>query len=329
MISNFKDILINKNLTIMQSMVKLQKSAKKILFVVDHNKKIIGTLTDGDLRRAIIKDKNLDIKIENVYNKNFLKVNKNLSLEKIKKIMLDNSINHLPVVDDKNKIIGYHYLDEENFNLKKNNYNFDFIIMAGGKGTRLMPFTKNIPKPMLKIGQKSILENIILNAKKYGIYKLYISVNYLSDIIIKYFKDGKKFGVDIKYIKEKIPQGTIGCIGNIKEKILNNIIVCNGDLLTNVNFMNLINFHKKNKAYATMGVFPQKIENQYGVVETKNIKITSIVEKPVTVSYINAGVYVFSKKAINFLKKNKYMDAVSFFEFLKKKHKKIIAFTIT
>ena len=201
--------------------------------------------------------------------------------------------------------------------------------MAGGKGKRLRPLTFNTPKPMLKINNEPILKLIIDRAKKFGFSNFYISVNYLGDVIKKYFKDGKKFNTNIKYIYEKKPLGTIGSIANIKDKLPNkNLIVSNGDVITKINYNSMLKFHEDNGADATMAVYPYEIKNPYGEVVTKEENILEIKEKPITISYVNAGVYIFKKKVLKYIIKNKKLDAVEFFNFLKKKNKKTLAFAI-
>ena len=201
--------------------------------------------------------------------------------------------------------------------------------MAGGKGLRLRPYTNTTPKPMLKINGEPILQIIINRAKNFGFKNFFISINYLGNKVKNYFKSGEKLNVNIEYINESKPLGTLGCLGNIKNKLKNkNILVANGDVITEINYESLIEFHKNNNADATMAVYPFEIKNPYGEVLTKDENILEIKEKPISVSYVNAGVYIFKKKLINLLKENSKIDSVDFFNKLKKKNKKIVAFAI-
>ena len=307
--------------------MNLEKSTKQIIFVIDKNKKLLGSLTDGDLRRAILNNYTIKDKIKDIYNKKPIRCKSSTSEIEAENIMLSNKINHLPIIDNKKKIIGFHSFASGIEN--KINTLIDFVIMAGGKGKRLKPFTNRCPKPMLKVYGKPILEIIINNAKKQGFKNFTISINYLGNIITNYFKNGKKFGVKIKYIKESKPLGTIGALGGYNKKLKSkNIILSNGDVITDINFNSLIKFHEANKSDATMAVYPYKLENPYGEVVTKDSKIIEISEKPVSVYYINAGIYIFKKSMLRYLKKNQKMDSVSFFKLLKKKNKKILAFAV-
>ena len=326
-ITNLNYCTVNEEATIEKCILNLEKSSHQIIFIVDKKNRLLGSLTDGDIRRAILNKFTLKDKINFIYNKNPIKCIKPTSYLESEKIMSANQINHLPIVSDKNKLVGFYKLVIKN--TYKQKQNFDFIIMAGGKGLRLRPFTIKTPKPMLKINGEPILKIIINRAKEFGIKNYYISINYLGNIIKDYFKRGKKLDVDIKYISENRPLGTLGSVGNIKEKLQNkNVIVVNGDVITEINYESLIKFHEKKNADATMAVYPFEMKNPYGEVVTKDENILEIKEKPISISYVNAGVYVFKKNILSQLKKNKKIDSVEFFNQLRKKNKKIVAFAI-
>ena len=326
-IKNLKNCLAKETDTIKSSFEKLEKSGKQIIFVINSKKKLLGSMTDGDLRRAILNNYNLNDNIQSIYNKKAFTASKKITEIQAKIIMQEKNINHLPLIDNKNKIFGFY---SKIFDKKKiNKINCEFVLMAGGKGKRLRPLTNNCPKPMLKISGKPIIETILTRANKQGFLSFIISINYLGYKIENYFKDGKKFGFTVDYIKEKKPQGTIGSLGNIKSKLkAKYTIVCNGDLISEINYLNLIKFHEYHKSSATMVVSPYQIQNPYGEVKTKNTRIISIREKPTYMSYINAGVYIFNTSMIKLIKKNQSLDAVTFFELLRKKNKKTLAFPI-
>jgi NDP-sugar pyrophosphorylase family protein len=230
----------------------------------------------------------------------------------------------LPIISE-GKIKGVHLYDNFKKNIKK--INNDFIVFAGGKGTRLLPLTSNLPKPMIRIKNKPILEHLINKAKNEGFYKFIIIVQHLKEKIINYFKDGKKFGVKIKYIIEDKPLGTAGGLSLIKGKVSDNFIICNSDIISDLNFQSLLNFHGKN-SIATVAVKVLDSKENYGLVKIKNDKITSFNEKPITKKYINTGVYVFNKSSIKYLKKNQKIDMISFLKNLNNKKKIIKAFPI-
>ena len=222
-ITDLKNCLVKKNTAIKSCILNLEKSTKQIVFVIDKDRKLLGSITDGDLRRAMLNNFNINDKIINIYKKNPIKALKSTSEQEAQNIMRLNKINHLPIVDTKNKIYGFYLYN--NTNNEKNKINCDFIIMAGGKGKRLRPYTDNCPKPMLKLSGKPILETILIKAKKQGFSNFFISINYLGSIIQKYFKNGKNFGLKINYIKEKKPLGTLGALGNCKKKIIKKYVI--------------------------------------------------------------------------------------------------------
>ena len=233
------------------------------------------------------------------------------------------SLLHLPVVDKNYKVAGLYSWNDHKSNEKITN---PVVIMAGGFGTRLRPYTNTCPKPMLEIGGKPMLEHIINNLKSQGFRKIFISVNYLSENITSYFKTGKNLGVSIEYIEEKKPLGTIGSLGNFRNKLKKPVVVFNGDTLTNINLKEMLNFHLKNKSHATMAVKVMMNSNPYGVVKSKGLLVESFQEKPVDKIYINAGVYVISNSVINLINKNSKTDAPKFLMHLKKRKKKVIIF---
>ena len=200
--------------------------------------------------------------------------------------------------------------------------------MAGGMGKRLLPLTKNIPKPMLKIGNKPILENLINDAKNFGFYNFKISVNYKKDKIINYFKNGQKFNCKIEYIEETKPLGTAGSLALLKLK--NNklpIVMSNGDVLSNINYSELLDFHSLNKAFATVVVKQIEKTNSFGVVKTQGILFKNFIEKPIEKININTGIYVFDPKIVDFVPQKK-IDIPEILTKLNKRNKKIIIFPV-
>ena len=294
---NLDKVLINKNKSIGLALKKLNKNSMQILFVVGNNKKLLGTITDGDIRRGFINKLTLNDNVEKIYNKNFLFINENLSYENAKLIMQSNSIRCLPILDKEKKIINFFSLEQSDIPKKKN----IFLIMAGGFGKRLLPITRKIPKPMLKIGNKPILEHIITKAKNEGFENFIISVHYLSKKIIEYFKDGEKFGVKISYIKEKVPLGTAGALRFLKKKTSHPIIVCNGDVLSDISFSNLLNFHTQKRKSSDMTVAIRRLvsKSPYGVIKLNETRIVGFEEKMNIAMNINAGIYIINHKLLN------------------------------
>ena len=314
---NLNSILINESLNIKDVIKKLNKSTRQIAFVVNKKTLLIGSITDGDIRRGLLKGVNLSDNIKLITNfKPLTFSNKLHDFKKIKNLMFGSAAHSAPLIDTKGKVIGIYTIKEKL--IKK----FDnmILIMAGGKGKTLMPLTKFIPKPMIKVGGKPVLENIINKVKYEGFNNITISINYLGKIIQNYFGDGKKFGVNIKYIKENKPLGTAGSIKFLKNKSKIPFIVMNGDIVSDVNLTDLIDFHKIQKSFATVVTNSYHLKHPYGVVSTKGFRITKFEEKPSFKANINAGVYVFNHKAVEKIRYKKSLDMIEFLNLLKKKY---------
>jgi dTDP-glucose pyrophosphorylase/CBS domain-containing protein len=322
---NIKKIKISLNTTIKKALSVISNGGIKIAIVVDKKNKLIGTLTDGDIRRGFLKGLSLNSSIKSIVFKNPLVAKKNEIKEKLLRIAVSKMIYQIPVVSQNGKVIGIYLLNE--LIKVKNEYSNQVVIMAGGKGMRLRPLTKNIPKPMLKVGNKPILQNIIENFKKNGFKNFTICVNYKSKIIKDYFGDGKKFDVKINYIQEKKRMGTAGALSLLKKKFTMPIFVMNGDLLTNLDFAKIIDFHNEHNAKATMCVAEYNFTSPYGEVMRDNENIISINEKPNHKFFVNAGIYLLDPQCLNLVTK-KYYDIPSLFRKIISKEYKTVSFPL-
>ena len=322
---SWKSNLLSDNLKIIDAIKCIDRSGLKIVLVLNRKKKFIGTITDGDIRRGMLRGLKINSPIKSIINKKPYYLSDSKNDEAIYKLMIRHKIYQIPIVSKNKKVVGLKLLN--NFNIQKDQKN-TIIIMAGGKGKRMLPYTKNKPKPLLKIKDKPILEHILSKAKKEGFKNFIFTINYLGQKIKKYFNDGKKWNVKISYVKEKLPLGTVGGIKLIKPLPKEPIIVCNGDVISDIKFEDLLNFHIKNKAFATMAIKSYEIENPYGVVNLRGEKILNLDEKPVIKSNINVGVYIFNPEAINYIRKNESLDMNNFFDRLVKLNKRVLAYPV-
>jgi dTDP-glucose pyrophosphorylase len=320
-----KSIRVNENTIIKEALKIIDKGAIRIALVVDENNKLLGTLSDGDVRRGLLKNYTLDDSIKDLYFKNPTVALNNESKEKIIQKAIKNQVYQIPIVDENNYLVDIVNLATLLNVTKKRNR---VILMAGGLGTRLRPLTEDIPKPMLKVGNKPILETIIKNFAAYGFVNITISLNYKAEMIREYFKDGSDFGVNIDYIEENTRLGTAGALSLLTEQPNEPFFVMNADLLTDVNFSNLLDFHCFGNANATMCVREYEYQIPYGVVETNESYIVSIVEKPIKKFFVNAGIYVLSANIFEFIPKNEFFDMPTLFNILIEKHKKVLSFPI-
>lgn len=322
---NFKKTILNSKSTISEAIKSLNESGLNIILVLDEKNKYIGTVTDGDIRRSLVNNFNLKKKISQITNKNSKFLIGRNSRETIINFMLKHKIQRLPILSHKRFPIKLIQIEDFIKNIKND---YPFVIMAGGKGKRMMPLTKKIPKPMLKINNKPIIEFIIEKAKKEGFKNFYISVNYLRDKIINHLNDGKKLNINIKYLKERSALGTVGSLSMLPKSISEPILLTNGDIITDLNYKNLINFHIKNKADLTVSMGLQQYENPFGIINSKGTKLISLIEKPITYNYVNAGIYVLNSNLVNYISKTKKMDIPEFLKTLSKKKKKICVYPI-
>ncbi|MCB2308246.1 nucleotidyltransferase family protein [Clostridium estertheticum] len=302
---------IGTSSTIKEAMKVIDKNLTGGALVVNENNELVGTITDGDIRRAMIKGLSINNSIEGTYFKNFKFVTEKHSKKKAKEYMLSNNIRQVPVIDKDKKLIDLYFLDDILSYDKKDNYVF---ILAGGLGTRLRPLTETVPKPMLLIGDKPILELIIEQFKEYGFNNFMISLNYKGEIIEDYFEDGKKFGVKIEYIRETKKLGTAGSIALVKEKFIKPFIVINGDILTGIDFEKFLNHHIKNEFNITVGVRNYEVNIPYGVLVTDNMLIESLEEKPTYKFNINGGVYVVNPEIIKYIHENEVYNMTDLIE---------------
>lgn len=319
-----KKIILKQDARIKDAINIIKKNKFRIVLVINKNNKFLGTITNGDIRRNLLRGLDLNDPIVFVTNKKPIYVTKSVSLKKVGNLMIKNKILSIPIVCSKKKIIGLHHQ-----NIKKNySNNTSVIFMAGGKGKRLLPLTNNCPKAMLKISGKPMLENLLLKAKSFGYKKYILSVNYLSQKIIKYFQNGKKWKVSINYIKEKKPLGTVGSLSLLDQSISENFILMNCDVVTNINILDLEEYHKNHGALVTVAAHIRKSKMEYGVLETKGVKLKNFSEKPILNHYINAGVYVFNKKILDYLTTNKKCDLPELLNIGLKLNKKIVVYPI-
>lgn len=306
-----KQYCINPEATILECMDCMDKSGAGIALAVHGDFKLMGTISDGDIRKALLKGCALDTKIAGLINRNCFSVLPTFPRVKVLDIMQARRFEQVPIVDEAGRVIGIHLLHDMLGAVSSPSW---AVIMAGGKGMRLRPLTENIPKPMIPVAGRPILERIILHLVSYGINRIFLAVNYLSDMIEDHFQDGSQFGVSIEYLRENEPLGSGGAISLLPEMPKHPLIVMNGDLIEDANFAKMINFHSQNDFYATMGVYPYFHQVPFGCVKMKNNTLTSIVEKPILEETVNAGIYVLSPKAVSHVPQDTAFPITSLFE---------------
>ncbi len=318
-IKNISKYTINYNEPITQALSILNETDVGIALIINDLGVLLGTLTDGDIRRGLLKGFDLNDAVNNVMKTDFTFASINDDIKSIKSKFSESYKHQIPVLDGEGKLIEL-LIDIDNSKASIDN---PVVIMAGGFGQRLRPYTISCPKPMLKLGEKPILQIVLEEFRQYGFKKFYISVNYLKEQIMDFFEDGNSFDVSIKYLIEDKPLGTAGSLSLLHGKINESFIVANGDILTRFNPMDLLNFHSNQDSIATLCVREYQVSVPFGVVETKGVELLKLLEKPSYSYMVNAGIYAFKPSILNLIKKNMKIDMPDLLIHAKEKGNKI------
>ena len=322
---DIKKVAIAPTATIKEAMQIIDNGAMKIALVTDKNLKLLGTISDGDIRRALLNDISLNDSITNIYNTKPIRAYIDTPVDKLKKLAKHHNILRVPIVDENEKLVALELVEEMDNSLVKPN---KAILMVGGLGTRLRPLTDNTPKPMLHVGGKPILETIVERFATYGFINIVMCIGYKSHVIQDYFGDGSKFGVSIEYILEDKRMGTAGALSLLKERPKDPFFVMNGDLLTNVNFEHLCDYHIANHSKGTMCVREYDFQVPFGVVNLKGHNITSIEEKPVHNFFVSAGIYMLDPSCIEMIPQDEFYDMPTLFEKMIEQKEDAISFPL-
>jgi dTDP-glucose pyrophosphorylase len=321
--NSWRRALLPNTASIQEAINNLDQVAIKIVLIVDASGKLEGTISDGDIRRGLLRGLDMTSPITSVIHQNPLVVPPDMSLDTVMKLMSANKIQQIPVVDEHKQVLGLHLWDQITTPQRRPNI---MVIMAGGKGTRLYPHTENCPKPMLPLGDKPMLEHIMNRAINNGFSHFMLAVHHLGHMIEDYFGDGSKLNVSIEYIREQTPLGTAGALGLLKNRPENPFLVTNGDVLTDINYGELLDFHTRNQAIGTMAVRAHEWQHPFGVVQTRGLDIVGFEEKPISRTHINAGVYVLAPEALNVMNAEEICDMPTLFERLQVDGKRTVAY---
>ena len=308
---------IAQDVSLLDCMRSMDITGAGIALAVDSEFKLIGTMSDGDIRKALLNGCSLDSPISPHINRSCFFVLPSVSRAEVLDVMQVRRFKQVPIVDEQGKVAGIHLLHDILGNVSRPNY---AVVMAGGKGIRLRPLTANIPKPMIQVAGRPILERIILHLVSYGIRRIFIAVNHLAEVIEDYFEDGSRYGATIEYLREDEPLGSGGALSLLTEVPGHPLLVMNGDLIVEANFADMIEFHNQNHFYATMGVYSYFHQVPYGCVKIENSRLTGLEEKPVLEKMVNAGVYVLSPEVLSAIPKNSFFPITTLFDEALKKN---------
>lgn len=306
-------------------METIDSAELQIALVVDENTRLLGVITDGDLRRALLNGLTLDDKAEAVMTENPVTATPDMKLSAIEHLMHEHSLQQVPVLDDAGAVVSLalhgRFLPRERINNR-------VVLMVGGLGSRLGELTKRVPKPLLRIGDKPILEIILDSLISQGFYRFTLCVNYRAEMIDRYFGDGRRWGAQIEYLREDKRLGTCGALSLLDPAPTAPFIVMNGDILTRVDFAQMFEFHESHNDVATMAVRPYDIDVPFGVVHARDNRIESLEEKPTERFFVNAGVYVLDPECIELVPRNEYYDITTLFSTLIEQGKNVSSYVI-
>lgn len=303
-------LVIPPDATVHQAIAAIDLGARQIALVVDGAGRLVATVTDGDVRRGLLRGLGLDAPVAEVMNRTPITVRAEDGAEAARRLMRARRLHHVPVVDAEGRLVDLAWIDELSGISRRET---TVVLMAGGLGQRLRPLTETVPKPMLPIGGRPILEHILRSFVDQGFVRFIISLNYLGETVRDYFGDGSAFDAEIVYVEEKERLGTAGALSLLPEQPAGPFIVMNGDLLTQMRFDALLRFHAETEATATLCARPFEMQVPYGVIDAEGPYLRGIVEKPVHSHFVNAGIYVLSPEALDALQPGEPLDMPDLF----------------
>ena len=317
--------LIGPNATVNEAVATIDRGRRQVALVVDETQYLLGTVTDGDIRRGLVSGIALDAPVSEVMQRNPIVITCVEGVEKARIIMREKTLMQVPIVDDDGRLVD---LVTINDGVGSANFDIPVILMAGGLGRRLRPLTDQLPKPMLRVGDRPLLENIIRNFLKQGFNRFTLSLNYQAEIIKNHFGDGQKINCEIDYIHETERMGTAGALSLLKSRPTNSFVVMNGDLLTTARFDALLKFHAETGSMATVCAREYSMQVPYGVLHTDGTKLKRIEEKPSKTYFVNGGIYVFSPEVLDHLEPGISIDMPEFLDRLMVREQLVSVFPI-
>ncbi len=331
MYTDLSDLCIPPTASIKEAMACIDRNAKEIVLVVDEHNHLLGTVTDGDIRRAILASFDLDSPVKQLLENRACKPKpkpvtalKGTSEPELLSLMKEDFLRHIPLLDDQQHLVDLVMFRDL---VEGGELPLQAVVMAGGYGNRLRPLTDTLPKPMLPVGDKPLLELIIGQLRESGIRSVHVTTHYKGDVIERYFGDGRKHGVQLSYVGEGEPLGTAGALCRLAE-CQEPLLVINGDVLTSVDFRAMLNFHEDNSADMTIAVKQYDIEVPYGVIESNGVEITGISEKPVIRQFVNAGIYLMNPGVCSLIPEGRRYDIPDLVRRLVEEHYRVVSFPV-
>ncbi len=323
--TDWHQISVRPDQPLCEALAAIDEGGVQVAIVVDEEDALLGVVTDGDIRRGILDNVDLDASVRTVMNEDPVTARPQEDRQSLIDRMQARRIHQIPIVEDGGRVVGIEVLDDL---LEPEARPNPVVLMAGGLGTRLRPLTEDCPKPLLEVGDQPILETILEGFISHGFHRFYLSVNYMSGMIEDYFGDGSDWGVDITYLHEEQRLGTAGSLSLLPERPNEPLIVINGDLLTKLNFAHLLDYHRDQDAIATMCVREHETQIPYGVIATEDQRMTGIEEKPTERYFVNAGIYALEPETLGLIPENEFFDMTELFEALIDREAEVTVFPV-
>jgi len=327
-LENLDQVLINSETTIRETMRVVSQVG--IALLVEEDRRLVGTVTDGDIRRAILDGVALDASVTALLKYHTwerwdpVTAPQGTEWRDLLKLMRSEDVRQVPLLDDDGRVVDLELVSDL---VTQPESPISAVVMAGGYGTRLRPLTEDMPKPMLPVGDRPLMEHIVDQLREAGIKRVNVATHFLAENIKEHFGDGKKFGVDIEYVSEDLPLGTAGALG-LMEPSDQPMLVINGDILTSVDFRAMLDFHNENQSEMTVGVRKYDLQVPYGVIETEGARITRVLEKPLYALFVNAGIYLINPSAHRMIPSGKHFDMTELIERMVAEGHTVVSFPI-
>lgn len=325
---DLQHVLVSSRQSINEVIASIDRNGKGIALVVDDQRRLTGTITDGDIRRAILANTDLNLPIQRLLEQRKAPVQLSAPIgtseSKLVSLMQQHSIRHIPLTDQEGRVVELALLGELQ---KEGPLGITAVVMAGGFGKRLMPLTEEVPKPMLPVGDRPLLERIVEQLRDAGIGRLSLATHYKEEVISRHFGDGHDFGVQIDYVREDEPLGTAGALSRLGES-KEPLLVMNGDVLSRIDFRAMLDYHLEHKADMTVAVRVYELRIPFGVIETLGDEVRGVSEKPVLRHFINAGIYLLNPEVRRFVPSGKRFDMTDLIEKLVKEKRRVVSFPV-
>lgn len=321
----FKGLTLLPESSLREAIAVIDRGVLQIALIATNGNRLLGTVTDGDIRRAIIRGLPLETPVSQIMNGEFTAVRPETFIQEVLNLMQARGLKQIPVLNSEGRLMGLHVLQDLIGIVELPNW---VVIMAGGQGRRLHSLTERVPKPMLAVGERPLLDRTVAQLIAQGFRTIFLAVHYLGDQIQSYFGDGRKFGCEIKYLAETAPLGTGGALSLLPEKPAHSLLVINGDLLTEVNYVALLDYHVQNKCAATLCVREFKYQVPYGVVEVDHHLVLDVEEKPTQQFLINAGIYILEPGVLSLIPRNAKYELPKLISELRRQGKSVGAFPV-